>query len=273
MPHSSHRTFSIVFSTGLVAGLAACAVDGQPEPTPEASPLRIAAHDDQQLAGTFDAGDLTVTFQAESPAPLVGVVWVMVGDATLSLSADAGRGEIAFDGNLSVLDDAEHAALAAFSRELDGYLGEVDDLAVMHDSVLVVAARYFAEAPVDAALTSVVRHVATVKGDVLGSTGNNGKTCIKTGQWVTATYDGDAGTTSETWNVGSSGGQQWNGNFDCMGRCGVGCGSYDWTLDCLEHDACSRRYYSSSGAADHNCGDEYLEAADDYAAFWTRCRS
>lgn len=141
----------------------------------------------------------------------------------------------------------------------------------MHASVLVDSARYFADAPVATALQSTVQHVEGLDRSISYSTADDGKRCITRGSTVTAWYTGDHGTTTENWVVGANGGTQWNGDFTCMGRCGVGCGSYDWTLDCLEHDACSRHYFSSSGALDHNCGDEYSEASDDYVAFWKRC--
>ncbi len=51
----------------------------------------------------------------------------------------------------------------------------------------------------------------------------------------------------------------------CAGRCGAGCGVADgvgaWYQDCLDHDVCNRDHNSQLGA----CGDEFNEAADDYA--------
>lgn len=55
------------------------------------------------------------------------------------------------------------------------------------------------------------------------------------------------------------------GASDCPGRCGAGCGVGDglgaWYQDCLDHDICNRDHNSQLGA----CGDEWTEAADDYA--------
>ncbi len=264
---------SLTCLSGLVVavGLTGCAVDASPPPPPSSSPLHIDVHDDQLLSGTYRAGELTVAFRAVSPRPLYGFVEVTLGDDTLQLSADADTGELEFDAGLAVLSELEHGALVSWSRELAGYLGEVDDVSVMHDSLLLAASQYFAVAPVGEPLRPSF-HLVEGLGDVVAtSTSNDGKTCVKRGQSVTAQYDGNAGTTSETWTVGAHGGTQWSGNYECMGRCGAGCGSYDWTLDCLEHDACSRRYYSTAGAVDQNCGDEFSEAADDYTAFWKRC--
>ncbi len=55
------------------------------------------------------------------------------------------------------------------------------------------------------------------------------------------------------------------GASSCPGRCGAGCGVGDglgaWYQDCLDHDICNRDHDSQLGA----CGDEWTEAADDYA--------
>lgn len=55
------------------------------------------------------------------------------------------------------------------------------------------------------------------------------------------------------------------GASSCPGRCGAGCGVGDglgaWYQDCLDHDICNRDHNSQLGA----CGDEWTEAADDYA--------
>lgn len=55
------------------------------------------------------------------------------------------------------------------------------------------------------------------------------------------------------------------GASSCPGRCGAGCGVADglgaWYQDCLDHDICNRDHNSQLGA----CGDEWTEAADDYA--------
>ena len=67
------------------------------------------------------------------------------------------------------------------------------------------------------------------------------------------------------------------GSYNCMGRCGPGCGGSswntpcsNWSVKCLQHDVCS--YYYSSGAAffDSNCGDEWFHASPDWGevCFW-----
>jgi hypothetical protein len=53
------------------------------------------------------------------------------------------------------------------------------------------------------------------------------------------------------------------GSDSCAGRCGSGCGLDGrgaWYKDCLDHDICNRAHGSQLGG----CGDEWIEAAEDY---------
>lgn len=256
----------------LALGIAtvACAQQGTIDGTN--GPLAIEQHDGSVLTGSFDAGDMYVLFYAEMPHEYVGVVEVTVRGKTLAMTVDAYSGAIEFDAANAELAVDEVAALHSFSLAIDDYLGPVADTAVMHESLLAHAGRYFAVAPARTPLLHVEKHVVGLSGIDTYSRGNDGKRCIDKGDTETAKFDGDHGDTNESWVVGSDGGNQWNGDYECMGRCGEGCGSYDWTLDCLDHDACSRYYYSSTGAFDHNCGDEWSHASDDYTNFWKRCR-
>lgn len=258
-----------VMSIGLGLGLAACAEEPA-SPAPVDQDLRIDQHDDRVVRGAYDAGELAVEFVAESSREAAGTVTVRVGDDVLVLTADAITGEVAVDAAGARLDADEAGALASFALAIEAYLGDADDVSRFHEGLLAGASTYLAVAPVDATLPDSFHMVEGLKGTAPG-TGNDGKTCVARGSTRTATFDGSQGVRSESWVVGANGGVQWNGDFAGMGRCGVGTGSYDWTLDCLEHDACSRYYYSSTGLADHNCGDEWSEASDDYTAFWKRC--
>ena len=94
--------------------------------------------------------------------------------------------------------------------------------------------------------------------------GNDGVTCVTRGRTYSIAWDDRGGNRS----VRDVAGRDRGGNYNCMARCGAGCGRWwvpsSWTLDCFEHDECSRRNNSSGGASDANCGDEWLEAADDW---------
>lgn len=257
--------------TGLAgAFLLFCGCLGDDAGTPE--PLSIDNHDDQTIRGSYAADSGLVSFAAHMPRGLAGSVEVAIGDAILAFEADAATGEIRFDPHGVTLGAAQRDALRDFSRAIGTHLGDDADVTEMHTGLLVSAARYFADAPVDTRLEVSVQRTAPLDKTILHSTNDDGKKCITRGTKVAATFSGSAGITTQYWIVGSDGGTQWNGDYECMGRCGTGCGSYDWTLDCLEHDACSRKYFSTDGYNDPNCGDEYEEAADDYGSFWKRCR-
>ncbi|MEM9103219.1 MAG: hypothetical protein AAGB12_12940 [Pseudomonadota bacterium] len=95
------------------------------------------------------------------------------------------------------------------------------------------------------------------------SSRNEGVACIKKGTFVNAEYDDYSGFHRESVKVGSTA----RAGYECMGRCGGGCGGVlpsSWTKDCMDHDQCSNINYSSGGAGDENCGDEFNQAIDDW---------
>lgn len=78
----------------------------------------------------------------------------------------------------------------------------------------------------------------------------------------------------QCYGVVMRGGECWgtnpinNGNYDCQGSCGGGCGNWyqcrGWGFDCLRHDACSWFYGATGANCDLNCGDEFVQAQDDW---------
>jgi hypothetical protein len=54
----------------------------------------------------------------------------------------------------------------------------------------------------------------------------------------------------------------------CMGRCGPGCGGAfgagTYRLDCAEHDRCCRQHGNCFSPIASSCGDEWIDAADDF---------
>ena len=97
-----------------------------------------------------------------------------------------------------------------------------------------------------------------------GISKNEGISCVSKGSTVNAQFDDSRGDHSKWIKVNSKAGS----GYGCMGRCGGGCGwgaPSAWTKDCMDHDQCSWENGSSGGASDSNCGDEFNEAADDWA--------
>lgn len=54
----------------------------------------------------------------------------------------------------------------------------------------------------------------------------------------------------------------------CLGRCGPGCGGAfgagTYRLDCTEHDQCCRTHGNCFSPLAASCGDEWIDAADDF---------
>lgn len=62
-------------------------------------------------------------------------------------------------------------------------------------------------------------------------------------------------------------GECWGTDYNCMGRCGAGCGTWscsNWAADCLRHDVCSYYFTASGGSNDPNCGFDFDLAIDDF---------
>jgi hypothetical protein len=178
----------------------------------------------------------------------------------------------AIDGHDAVLTDADRALLTTF---LDQFaIRFAGASAAERDLSLNRLALYISEAPqghVHRAITRGSSEVAALGADP-EAIGDEGVTCITKGARVTAVYTDKSGkVTEEAIVVGSKlspmpGG---NGDYSCMGKCGAGCKDYwfmktGYTKDCLDHDACSRKYSSTNGAKDPNCGDEYNAASRDF---------
>lgn len=231
-----------------------------------AQPLAVSEHTETRMAGSYAAGELVVSFAATTPRQYLGEVALRVAGKDIASRVDALRGSIAIDLPATSLLPAEIDGLASFYGAILEYLGDVADVELMHESLLVRTAALMAVAPSNALLPDVSTFVDTPF--VQTSNGDDGKTCIKAGETRTAWFDGSKGTTSQNWVVDSTGATGW----ECMGHCGAGCGrNYDYTLDCLDHDACGLYYRASGGSSDPNCGDEWSNASGDYLNFFKRC--
>jgi len=253
---------------GLTLALVGCTTTA-PETADTSSALVIDVHSDTAIEGTFTASDRVVTFRADQLRKYVGSLSVEVGDATLFYLNDSEVGEIMLDGRGTSLTAADRDALVAFSHAVEAYIGHIRDADAMHETMLSGGSAYLAVAPVGMTLDTLAKPIDGFTKDTANGNGNDGKTCITVGTQRTAYFDqGSSGQVySWTWTVGNSGG----GSYGCMGRCGPGCGGGDWTLDCLDHDACSLYFGASGGGSDPNCGDEWWNGSDDYTNIFKRC--
>jgi hypothetical protein len=258
------RTLSFIAAIAL----AACTVDATENVYRDGRGLTVDQHDGALLTGSFLHDGTEIGFRAVQPQALRGEVEVAIGDRVLAIATDAENGIIDMNAGDVAFTDAESAAMKAFAISLGDYLGHNGGEDAMHDATLMSAVSYWSQAPVGVAPPTETLYVETADGLVRFGYGDDGVKCRSKGSWVTAYWDDSSGQHSQSVKVGSDWGEQWNGDYDCMGKCGAGCSGSRYTQDCLEHDVCSKKNYSSSGGFDHNCGDEYWNAANDTTCFW-----
>ncbi len=188
---------------------------------------------------------------------------------TASLGAD---GSIQLDGGNAVLTAAQKEALNALAEEFASHLeatGNTSGNRIQTAFLAVIS--YWADAP--EGYNYGERNISGPSKSYYAASRNEGVTCISRNTYVTAQYDDSRGSHNESVRVGSKP----RSGYGCMGRCGGDCGRWwipsAWTKDCMDHDQCSHKNYSSGGSSDPNCGDEFDEAADDWLqGVWRGCR-
>lgn len=98
---------------------------------------------------------------------------------------------------------------------------------------------------------------------------NEGITCLSKNVSSPYLYDKNGRDVKGNQVVGKSYTSDSGFTGQCMGRCGGACGwgaPSSWAKDCLDHDICIVDQDGSNGlSGDPNCGNEFNQAADDYA--------
>ncbi|MCX7679769.1 MAG: hypothetical protein N2316_11210 [Spirochaetes bacterium] len=220
------------------------------------------------IKGVYQYDDVRISFDVTSPngeSDEQSVVLLTVNDKNLEFEIDMSNESFLMDGYGAVLTDDEKDALKLLAGNIIQYLAQRGGELTVHEYAIVRILEYWAESPGNYAIGRREYGQPNFQNPIrLGISANEGITCIRKGTWVTAKYDDSKGDHSESVLVGSTA----RPGYECMGRCGAGCGSSlvpsSWCKDCLDHDQCSHKNYSSGGASDSNCGDEYNEAADDW---------
>jgi len=241
-------------------------------PTDDLAPagLTITRHTATELTGTFGDGDRTLRFHAVAPADDRATLDLRLNGKPLRYEALAATA--AHDGwyrvELDTVVDADDVAVAQGALDaLIAELGEDTTAMALYEASVPKLAYHVAQQAAGAWVPSIFRREYSVSSP-LWSLNDDNRTCIKKTTTVTASYDNAAGAaTSKGVVVGSDWGTSacGSGNYSCMGRCGAGCNGFGggWTLDCLEHDACSHDLCAAGGGSDANCGDEYNHASSD----------
>lgn len=242
--------------------------DNHDDPAPVG--LSIEHHDATALVGSFGDGARTIRFHATAPMDDRARLEMTVNGKAMRYEALAATGE--HDGwyrvEIDHVIDADDIAVAQAALDaLVAELGHETTAMALYEASVPKMAYHLAQQPPGAWAPSFERREYSVSTP-LWSLNDDGRVCIKKNTTVTAHYDNQAGTpfavgvvVSANWGTSACG----SGNYSCMGRCGAGCNGFGggWTLDCLEHDACSHDLCASGGSSDRNCGDEYNHASSD----------
>ncbi len=234
--------------------------------------LHVSAHDASTFQGSFAGDDGRLEFFAHAPDEQHAELDFTINGKLLHYEALAATD--AHDGWFRVMADvAIERADTTLARQaletLIEHLGEDVSAMALFESSVPKMASFLAEQTPGSFVSSLSRKEYSVERPVSKSLNDDGLVCIKRNATVRAAYDrGKSGSSSSVsvvvgsnWGTSACG----SGNYACMGRCGAGCNGFggSWTLDCLEHDACSHDLCASGGASDANCGDEYGDAKSD----------
>jgi len=233
--------------------------------------LTIDDNNSYLLTGYYKDATSLIEFDAERVEGTHVVIAVLVDNHRLDYEVDVDRQGLRIEGHGAVLSETQKTTLSDLVESLADHFEydiQWDDYHVLS---LLNSLDYWSEAPADyvhntlnfgIASSAHPDKVAVVQS---ASMGDEGIKCIKKGSYVYAEYDDSRGRHSDRIKVGSTARRGW----ECMGRCGGGCGKWwkasSWTKDCMDHDQCGNVNNSSGGASDSNCGDEFGQAADDWA--------
>ncbi len=264
-----YRKLHVVVALALTT---ACTVDTQS--VAPGSSLELTQNDDTTVAGTFVYAGSIIEFSSTSPDQNQISVHLDVNGAQLDVVFDLANRTMERNGHLN----------AFFRNELDAILTLRDALtdtyaeslaATFQGRILVRELDRLAEAPAGHTFgkVSVDLNAKAVQQSVYqvskGHCGDDGVTCLPgTHGSATAYFDRyDAGKCLAK--------DAHYGNSWCAGRCGAGCPTNNWwelvkdddyTQDCYDHDWCVVYFDEGNGPDETHCGDEFEEAADDYAA-------
>ena len=253
----------------LFLALVACTEAGAPPP-PSGPPsqLEISTLDDTTFSGLFYRAGSVVRFESRSFDQQRATLRLVVNGSSIDVELDLVDGTFIDDGHDAALHADDLAVLIALRDALyQEYPDEVG--ATLQGRLLARHTDRLADAPAGFTFPRRVFDLqpdaaaAKYRADADGC-GGDGSTCFPgTNGWDYAVFDpGNDGTCQWQWS------QYGEDAPNCWGRCGSGCNHWfddDYTWDCLDHDKCVWWYGGSTMSDNGNCGDEFWDAADDYA--------
>ncbi|MEM6299247.1 MAG: hypothetical protein AAF740_11230 [Bacteroidota bacterium] len=230
----------------------------------------IEIYKPSHIEGEFAVNGTKIHYRAKAdPNDLTEVqLAFQVGDKNIESIINYNTEYLLLDGHDQVLTQDEKDGLIAAALEVGDYINQAanaEEANVLHpEYALVRMMQYLGNAPTN----HVFKKLEFAGLDAPEARhGNEGITCVKKGRTVRAEYD--KGTNGQRYNEAVRVNSKPRSGYGCMGRCGADCGRWwipsSWTKDCMDHDQCSNVFRASGGSGDSNCGDEFNEAADDWA--------
>lgn len=175
-------------------------------------------------------------------------------NVSLSLEIDSSKRTAFINGSGATLTAEHKVSLSSLSRSRSETNGTSDIVARL--------AAYAAEAPADHRFLPRRLYWGNIK-----------VRCLKEGQAHLAVW---TDRTKQVHNVSVVVGSTAGPYYECMGRCGRGCGKQPkksvYTQNCLNHDVCSWEVHAKKGRLDRDCGDEYKKAMPDYLFGESGCK-
>ena len=231
------------------------------------SPTRselFAAHELDHIRGSHNAVGHQVSYVVDAVEDRYTLTLTLDDQKTLTAVADYDQFHTELNGHQHELTATEALALNTTAIKLAEalYTGTNEEAlrTTLAENTLIRLMDWFSYIPPGYRLGKEV----VADSELQKSRNNDGVTCVKKNRYYTISWDDSRGNRSARDKAGRNRG----GNYNCMARCGAGCGRWwipsSWTLDCFEHDECSRQNNSSGGASDSNCGDEWIHASDDW---------
>ena len=268
-PHYTMKTqvSSLILVVALLFGCSGerMAPEGMPAEgqAPLAYELGITTHNDNALVAQAIYNNVRVAYAIEATGELQFEVAVRLDDAPLRATMDLSKERIVTEGGNVVLTEPQKEALLNAGGKLSEYLlaNKGTDVSMVEFTLLRMM-EYWGKSPEGYAYAHNSYRAEAPRMNVRSR--DEGITCIRKNQVVTAEYDDSRGSQAVSVTTGANYPQ----GYGCMGRCGADCGNVfipsAWTKDCMDHDVCSYYNNSSGGSSDVNCGDEYDEAIDDW---------
>ncbi|HET9954190.1 MAG TPA: hypothetical protein VFQ61_06790 [Polyangiaceae bacterium] len=241
--------------------------------------LSLTENSDTALTGEFASEAGTAHFDSQFDATGQAVSVVVIGETTIEWRYDNQSGRVTVDGRGSVLTEQSLTVFAELSKQLYAALdaeGTAKGRLPTHKGVLAAQVSWLAAGQPGTVIDAFSSGPSgTVSGEVAyASFTDDGVTCLRKGVSTRYWAKADGGNSrsayfvvndTQSCNGSVKGCGNWSGS--CMGQCGEGCQS-SWKngsfQDCFDHDFCTYFY--------RDCGAQFRDAADDYAAsLFDRC--